>query len=241
LALKNSNNYEFLTFIPAKSTSIGIKNKNLKRIGKYTLIEYTLNFLKKVNLKKNFIYVSTDSTKYLNSLKKFNLGSLLLRSKKNSKSNSKLEDSIFEFLNHPLIKKQNFCFKYLILLLPTQPFRNHLLFKKAINSIKNNTKSIISIKNLDRSSDYIFKVNSDKIKIKKKLKSTNRQFVKTNYTSCGCFYIIKFSEFIKHKSLFIPKSNYLISNFPDNIDIDSSEDLKIANLLYKNKNYFRFL
>ena len=231
--VKNSNNYQFLTFIPARSGSVGIKNKNIKKVGKLTLVEHCLTFLKKVNLKNNFTYVSTDSSEYLDSLKNFKIDSKLLRSKKNSQSNSKLEDSVFEFLNHPLIKNKKLRFKYLILLLPTQPFRSQYLFKKAINFLKKKSKSILSIKNLDRSNDYIFRVNSDEIILKKKIKSTNRQFVKSNFTPCGCFYIVKFSEFIKYKSFFIPKSKYFISTFPDNIDIDNPSDLKIANMLYK--------
>lgn len=233
LAVKSLKNSRFLTFIPARSGSVGIKNKNIKKLGNKFLLEHTVNFIKKINLKNNFIYVSTDSKVYLNLLKKYSLNSNLLRSKKNSKSNSKIESSVFEFLNHKLIKKQKLNFDYIILLLPTQPFRSYQLFKKALEVLKKKSKGIISIKNLDRSSKYIFKVKSNKILIKNKMTSTNRQFVNSNFTPCGCFYIIKFSEFLKHKSFFIPKMNYLISSFPQNIDVDSPVDLEIANILYK--------
>jgi len=237
--MKNLNKYKFLTFIPARSGSVGIKNKNLKKIGNKTLLEHTLGFIKKINLKSNFIYVSTDSKIYMNLLKKFSLSSDLLRSKKNSKSNSKIENSVFEFLKHQSIKKKNFIFDYIILLLPTQPFRSMNLFKKSLKLLENNSKGVISLKNLNRSSKYIFKVNDKKILLKDKLTSTNRQYIKTNYTPCGCFYIIKFSEFIKYKSFFVPKMNYVVSNFPDNIDIDTYNDIKLAEVIYNNKKIFK--
>ena len=237
--MKNINKYKFLTFIPARSGSVGIKNKNIKKIGKKSLLEHTLNFIKKIKLKNNFIYVSTDSKVYMNLLKKFSLSSDLLRSKKNSKSNSKIESSVFEFLNHHSIKKKKLIFDYIILLLPTQPLRSVNLFKKSLRLLNDNSKGIISLKNLDRSSKYIFRVDNKKILIKDKLTSTNRQYIKTNYTPCGCFYIVKFSEFIKYKSFFIPKMNYAISKFPDNIDIDSYNDLKLAEVIYSNKKIFK--
>ena len=83
--MKNLDKYKFLTFIPARSGSVGIKNKNIKKIGNKPLLEHTLSFIKKINLKNNFIYVSTDSKNYMHLLKKFDLNSDLLRSKKKFK------------------------------------------------------------------------------------------------------------------------------------------------------------
>ena len=43
--------YKYLTFIPARSNSKGLKNKNLKTITGKKLIEITINFIKELKIK----------------------------------------------------------------------------------------------------------------------------------------------------------------------------------------------
>lgn len=229
--------YEYLTFIPARSGSADLKNKNLKTIGNKSLIEITINFIKKMRLKNNFIFVSTDSKKYAKLSKKYGAHANLLRSKKNSKSNSIIDDAIIEFLNHDYYS--NYSFKVMILLLPTQPFRDPNHLRKALKLIsKKNVNSVISVKNLNRSDGYIFKMDTKKIYIKKNMKATNRQFIKSNFTPCGCFYLTKLEKFKKNKSIFDTKSKGLVTNFPQNHDIDNINDLNLARLIFRNKRKF---
>ncbi len=229
--------FKYLTFIPARAGSKGLRNKNLQKINGKTLLETTINFIKKINLKKNFIFVSTDSDKYANLSKKLGVNSSFLRSKKNSNSNSLIDDSILEFLNHKDFLNYNF--ETLILLLPTQPFRDSNDFKKGIRLIsKKEIKCVISIKNLDRSDNYIFKMREKKLMIKRNLKSTNRQFIDTNYTPCGSFYITKMNSFKKYNSIFNVKNRCVITKYPQNLDIDSQQDLNLARLILKNKKKF---
>lgn len=236
--MKKINNYDFLTFIPARAGSKAIKNKNLKKIGSLNLVEHTIKFIKRAKLKKNIICLSTDSLIYKSKFKKYNLDFITLRSKKNSLSNATIESAVDEFLKSKHFKNQNLSFNFLILLLPTQPFRNLKTFKDAIKIAKNNSTNIISIKNLSRSKKYIFNIDKKKILLKQKLKSVNRQYIESNYTPCGCFYIIKMFDFKKKKSFFIKDSRYLITQYPENLDIDTHKDLKLANNFFKNKNLF---
>ena len=233
----NKIKYKYLTFIPARSGSKELKHKNLQKIKGKTLLELTINFIKKINLKKNFIFVSTDSNKYSNLSKKYGAHCNFLRSKKNSRSSSIIDEAIFEFLNHKSIL--NYDFETLILLLPTQPFRDSVDFKKGIKLIeKKSIDSVISIKNLNRDDNYIFKMSSNKLLIKKNLKSTNRQFINTNYTPCGCFYITKMISFKKFKSIFNLKNKGVITKYPHNLDIDNIQDLNLARLIINNKRKF---
>ena len=233
----NKIKYKYLTFIPARSGSKELKHKNLQKIKGKTLLELTINFIKKVNLKRNFIFVSTDSNKYSNLSKKHGAHCNFLRSKKISRSSSIIDEAIFEFLNHKNFS--NYDFETLILLLPTQPFRDSVDFKKGIKLIeKKSIESVISVKNLNRNDNYIFKMNSNKLLIKKNLKSTNRQFINTNYTPCGCFYITKMVSFKKFKSIFNLKNKGVITNYPYNLDIDNIQDLNLARLIMDNKRKF---
>ena len=238
MVLKNLNNFKYLTFIPARSGSVGVKNKNILKLGNKKLVEFTFKFIQDLNLEKNYIHLSTDSNIYQNIAKKNNINCEFLRSKKISGSKSKIEDAIFEFLDNKKIIKYKF--KYLIVLLPTQPFRDKNLFKKGIDLL-NKSKCVISVKSLDRSKEYIFNLNKDKILINKRITSTNRNEINKCYTPCGCFYMINLETFKKNKSLFINGMKYLISHYPDNLDIDNLIDLKIARFLHKKRNSFKIL
>ena len=228
-------NYKYLTFIPARSNSKGLKNKNLKTISGKKLIEITINFIKKLKIKNNYIFVSTDSEKILRISKNCGANVDFLRSKKLSKSNSVLDDAIFEFLNSKKFRSINF--EFLILLMPTQPFRSKQAFLKGIKLINNQKiKSVISVKNLNRSDDHIFKKEKNILKIKKKIKSVNRQFIKSDFTPCGCFYITKLHEFKKKGSFYNNKTFGIETSFPQNLDIDNIYDLNLARTIIKNKN-----
>lgn len=241
MKLKSKNlskiKYKYLTFIPARSGSKELKHKNLQKINGKTLLEHTINFIKKINLKKNFIFVSTDSNKYSTLSKKLGVHSSFLRSKKNSSSTSLIDDAIFELLNHKNFL--NYDFEILILLLPTQPFRDPYNFKEGIQLIsKKRIKSVISVKNLNRNTNYIFRMRSQRLLIKKNLKATNRQFIDSNYTPCGCFYLTKINSFKKYKSIFNVNNRGIITQYPQNLDIDNKQDLYIARIIMENKKKF---
>ena len=231
-------NYKYLTFIPAKKNSTGLKNKNLRLISGKKLIEITINFIKKSKIKNNYIFVSTDSKKISKISSDHGANVDFLRSKKLSKTNSILDDAIFEFLNSK--KFRNINFEFLILLMPTQPLRSMQTFLKAVKIINNkNFKSIISVKNLYRSDDHIFKKEKNILKIKKKIKSVNRQFIKSNFTPCGCFYITSLSEFKKNGSFYNNRTYGIETSFPQNLDIDNIDDLYFANSISNNKKKFK--
>ena len=108
-----------ICFIPARSGSKGIKNKNVQKIKNKTLIEYAYEVAKKSKIFDKIV-LSTDSEKYLNILKK-HIDTPFLRPKR--LSNDKTTD--IEVLNYELKKyekyfKKNFdyvCLLQLILLI----------------------------------------------------------------------------------------------------------------------------
>lgn len=228
--------YEYLTFIPARSGSKSIKKKNIQKIGKKTLLEISINFAKKINIKNNFIFVSTDSTDFAKTAKKAGAQVPFLRSKKYSKDNSNMGDAIIEFFEFTKKNKLNLEFKYLIIIMPTQPFRRIIDLKNGLKKINKNTNTVLSVKNLNRPTELIFKINDNKIELKKKIKgSINRQFVKSNFTPCGSFLITTIKAFKKNKSLYNNKIAFEETFYPHNLDIDTPFDLKLANLFLKEK------
>jgi len=219
-------NYKYLFFIPARGGSKGFKNKNIKKMGGKSLLEIAVDHANEFNLKNSYIYVSTDSFKYKKICEKKNCKIPFLRSRKNSKDNSNIIDAILEFVQN---SKDDF--ENIILLQPTSPLRKISEFKSKIKLLnKKKINSIISIKNLNRSQEFIFRINKKKIlDIKKSIKANpNRQIYNKLSTPCGSFYATKLKLLVKNKSFYNPPVYGLKTEFPYNIDIDSKLDLIVS-------------
>ena len=123
-----------LCFIPARSGSSRIKNKNLKKINNKTLVEITIDqaIKSKIFHRKNII-LSSDDNKILNLGKKFNI-CISKRSKKNSQTNSKIESAILETLNKNKFKD----YTGIVLLQPTSPLRKISTIRKFVKFCKKN-------------------------------------------------------------------------------------------------------
>jgi N-acylneuraminate cytidylyltransferase len=131
------NRKKVIVIIPARSGSKGIKNKNIKIIKGKPMIDYTIEYAKKSKIVDQIV-VSTDSQKYLNKIRKYNLIYEVLRKKKLSKD--LVQD--FPVIKDALFKSEIFFktkFDYIILLRPTSPFREK-------NLIENSLKLLVSKK-----------------------------------------------------------------------------------------------
>ena len=97
-----------IAFIPARSGSKRIKNKNIIKIGGHPLIAYTVRYAKKV---KSFdkVFCITDSKKYLNLAKKYGADDFILRPKNISGEKSSDIDWIKWAIN--ICKKKNKVYK----------------------------------------------------------------------------------------------------------------------------------
>ena len=97
---------KFISVIPARKNSKGIKNKNIINIYNKPLIEYTFKEVKKSNLKLNFAV--TDSEKIKKTAAKYSINSDYIRPKRLSGSKVSLADTLFDFYKWTLKKKYYF-------------------------------------------------------------------------------------------------------------------------------------
>ena len=95
-----------IAVIPARKGSKSIKNKNIIKINKKSLIEYTFTEVEKSILKKSFIL--TDSQKIKNIAKKYKINNDYIRPKKLSQDKTSLLDNLTHFYKWLNIKKINF-------------------------------------------------------------------------------------------------------------------------------------
>ena len=209
------NNILFI--IPARKNSVRLKNKNIRKIGGRTLVQWSIDFALSVKIYLLDIIVTTDSEKIIRIAKKSKT-LFIKRKKKISTKNSKSEDAILDALHW---YKKNYADRFakveaIVLLQPTSPFRSYKLFIKACK--------------------FFFKKKVDNVFSATFVKKKNKcVFVKRdkNVKPNGNFYITSRNFFLKKKSFFSGNSYAcIIKNKSLLVDIDTLRDYKIA------KNFF---
>ena len=126
-----------LVVVPARKNSSRLKNKNILKIGKKTLTEYTLGFIKKMKFKNTVI--STDSIIIKNKAKKMDFNVDYNRPSGLSKNTTKMADTVLHVVNW-FEKKNNVNVENIILFQPTSPLRSEKNISKAINIYKSKKK-----------------------------------------------------------------------------------------------------
>lgn len=217
---------KILYLILARKNSKRIKNKNLSKINNKTLIQLTINFVKKLTSSKNIV-VSTDSKKINLIANKMGIKIPWLRPKKLSKDTS----SSYEAAIHAIkwYEKNYEQVDTIILLQPTSPFRSVRTIKSAISKFKKNSRiPLITIKKIPLTSNKFFTKSKNLIKTYKPSKKILDIFVPN-----GSFFIIDKKVLIKNKSFLSNKMNYILNkNFRENLDIDNLDDLYIAKKIF---------
>lgn len=234
-------------FIPARSGSSRIKNKNLKKIKGKSLLEISIKKCLKTNL--GDVVVSTDSKSYANFSKKIGAKIYYLREKKYSSSKSSTISSILYHLRY--LKKKNISFPEYIAIIPvTNPFLKTSSIIKAYKKLCNN-KKFNSIISYTKSSEHPFlyiDIINNKIKFNL-LKFKNYCYSDLERTQDWP------KSIIATPSLKITKTKYLIKYINNNnpnfnlktfdlktctgleiskkesFDINDNEDLKIAKII----------
>jgi len=227
-----------IAIIPARGGSVGLKNKNMYPLNKKPLLFYTIEAAKKVKLIDRII-VSSDSKKILSFSKK-NKVEIIKRPKKISTSNSTTHQAVMHCLNF-LKKNENYLPNIIIILQPTSPLRDSSQINRAIKIFlrdKNATSLVSCIKvphNFHPMS--LMKKNKDGYLIdflKSKKKFFRRQDKDMLFARNGAaIYIIKYSD-VKN-FLFGGKIINFLMNNKSSIDIDSAEDIKLAEKILKRK------
>ena len=140
-----------LGFIPARSGSKGVKNKNIKKIKGIPLLEFSIYAAEK-SMEKGYIneiLVSTDSKYYLELLSKYNIIKDYLRPSNLATDKSPTIDSVIHGLNW-LRDEKGKVFDAVMILQPTTPFRTPDHINEAIRLLQKNKLStcVASIKRL---------------------------------------------------------------------------------------------
>lgn len=233
---------EIIAFIPARSGSTRIKNKNIRLINERPLIYWTVSKAIKSKIFDKIIF-SSDSEKYFKILIKFlkkdrlNISKIIFdkRDVNHSKTKSKIFDYIkFDLINKFKLKKNDL----LVQMLPTCPLRSINSIRKIINfSILKNTNSFAACE-YDSHITFSFYLNkNDKWKptFKKSPMLTGKtqsQTQKKYYHPSGvinCLFvkylgINNFSIYQRALPFIVPRS--------ESFDIDNEDDFNILKKIF---------
>jgi CMP-N-acetylneuraminic acid synthetase len=237
------NKKNCLTIITARGGSKGLKNKNIKKIGNKTLIEFKYIASMRANILNNEIFVSTDSSDYIKLLKKKNI-KCIKRPKYLATDTSETKPVLLHVLD--TLKKVGKNFDNLILLEPATPFTSYKNLRKAYELFTSQNLDVMaSVEESIIHSNFIASIKKNNLRNMfekmKKLKKYRRQNFSKEYKMDGGFYIFKVASLYRYKNLFDPrqKARCFIVNKKEALNIESQEDFDIATLFYKNFHVIR--
>ncbi len=236
---------KIISIIPARGNSKSIPLKNLSKLNRKPLIYYSIKQSLRCKLIQRTI-VSTDNRLIANTAKNYGAEVPFLRPKKISTDHSK-DLGFFRHLVEWLHENEGYKPDLVVQLRPTNPLRNQRLILKAIKLMIKNPKadSLRSI-SLPERSPYKMWVKTGKY-LKYFMKKNDKQYFNSDrrklpkiYWHDGVIDIVRYRTIKKYNDLLGKKILYLENKFPYLIDIDSENDLKIANLLVE-KNEIKLL
>ena len=219
-----------LCIIPARGGSKGIKKKNIAKLGDFTILARTIIQAKESKV-FDYIHVSTDSLDIQKEALKFNASCEFLRPLELSNDSIGTSECILHSIKE-LEKKGNY-FDYVYELQPTYVFRSKNLIQQ-VGKIINKSISICTVKKIESTAhpDFYCTIASNKnLSFGKYLPDKfARQKVRECYAVVGIVLASDIELFKKERSFFNKKSfPYIVKNNIELFDINTEEDLKIAN------------
>ncbi len=226
-----------LAIIPARGGSKRIKNKNIKLFMKKPIIYWSIKAVKESKLFDKII-VSTDSKKIKKICKKYKVDAPFTRPASISKDNV----GTAKVVKHALLwfkKKHKLHFDTVCCVYPASPFITGKIIKKGYNLINKRKKDFVFTvstfphpieralkKNKDGSLGPIWRSNTKK----------RSQHFKDKYHDIGQIYWGTSEAFIKEKQIFSKNSLPIYVPRYLSHDIDTPEDWKKAELVFKSLN-----
>lgn len=202
----------------------------MKILGDKPLIQYSIDFALN-NLSADSIWVNSDDQKIIEFAKKKGIRTLLRPNDLATDYTSTVDVLKFQ-VNY--FKEQNIGCDAIILLQPTNPFREDNLLKEAIEEFeesKRNSLATFSIseKKLGKIEDGLFKPTNY-------IPGQRSQDLEKLYFENGLLYITKCDSIFEGKVITDDVYPLICNNIDSTVDIDYLEDLIFAEFLLKSKN-----
>ena len=235
---------KIVAIIPARSGSKGLKDKNIKLLGKHPLIAWSIAVCKKIKL-IDYVLVSTNSKKYSRIAKKYRAEVPFLRPQKISGSFS----TDYEIIDHALkeLIRLDINPEIIVHIRPTTPLRDYKIMSKAIKFFirkKNTISALRSVNEMSETAYKAFQISKSKtlqplfgkINFLDKLNLPRQNFKKT-YVANGIIDIYSVDFIKKNKMLLGSKVFPFITESAT--EIDNINDFKyLEHQVKRNKKFF---
>lgn len=229
---------KILGFVPARSGSKGIPKKNIYPLDGKPLITYTLEESLKSRI--NRLIVSTDSQEIAEISKKFGAEVPFLRPDELAGDDSTVEEAIGYTLDR-FKKEEGYEPDIIVLLQPTSPLRKVKHIDESIAILlKNNADSVVSVSNpMEHPADMVFWDKNGAMHFLMEKIITLGKTQRQNYPKCyflnGAVYTFTYKNFVENESRFGEKTIPYMMPQVASIDIDSMDNLYIAESLIMRK------
>lgn len=228
-----------LGVIPARGGSKGIWKKNIVKINKKPLIAYTINEAKRSQFLHSVV-VSTEDPEIEKISKK--LGAVVVKRPKKLSADNTPTNAVIINVMKQLEEKEYAQFDAIAILQPTSPLRTVTDIDNAIRIFQEKRcDSVMSVTKVEHPPSWIYRINKKGTLtkfLKDKTKIIRRQDSPVLYQLNGAILIATKEFFLGKKTLGSNTVPYVMPQHRS-IDIDNYYDLKIAEMILKNKKYFK--
>ncbi len=227
-----------LLILPVRSGSKRIKDKNIQKIGKYSLIEIALK--KNIKLENIDILISSDSQRYFEHAEKFinkNSKNSVLnfhsRSKNSSNSGATLENVLDEILEDKHIQNN---YKDIFVHQCTSPFIKRSTISEIIN--KYESDKLDSIFSVSASHPFIWRSYNNKgiegfsPLFDNSIPRKGTNIIDNIFIETGAIYGFNLRGYLLERRRTFGKTFAFKITNNETLDIDDSQDLKLAKLLF---------
>ena len=216
---------EFVTLIPLRGGSKGIKRKNLIKINKKPLLYYVIKASLDAGIRTVVSTEDSEIKEVCRSL--FQNIYIINRPEELARDNSSTEDVIKHFLQTDSKEKN------IILLQATSPLTSSKDIKEAINLYKKNTKK--SLLSVVQSHQFIWD-ESGRATNYDPINRPRRQDWDGYYIENGAIYIFSRNQFLKYKSRCSNECTLFKMNTKSLFEIDDESDFKVLSALLEERN-----
>lgn len=208
--------------IPARSGSKGLKDKNMAFLNNKPVLQYTIDAALESGLfVAEDIYLSTDSSEYIDNLGEREI-TALYRDPKLSSDYATTTDVVIDFLSR-FDEELN-----LVLLQPTSPLRTAIHIKEAFElyRLNNRDKVVVSVSEVDKSPSLMteFGPNNELKDLVGIDQGYRRQNFEALYAPNGAIFITGKSNYLEDNSFFTKNTIGYQMDKRSSIDIDDYDD-----------------
>jgi len=217
-----------IAIIPARCSSKGLKDKNIKKLNGIPLLAYSIKAAKDTGIFDE-IMVSTDSQIYADIAIKYGASVPFLRSKKQSGDNAGSWEVVSEVLGD--YYKMGRDFDTVCLLQPTSPLRQPEDIEGGYEQLKQmDADAITAVCEMDHSPLWamVLPDNKSLVSFRETLQNVPRQKLEKYYRINGALYIKKISYEKPNIKLLALKEYAYIMDRNRSIDIDVEDDFLMA-------------